>query len=224
MMNEKVIKAAILEDHELFRKGFCALLKPQKKLSIVTETGDPGELVKALNQKHHDILFIDIMLKEENGMALTPLLLKRFPKLKIIVLSGLEDGYYVQKMIEAGAVGYFTKNVNIPELVSGVGKIMDGETFICAEAAKSYSLFSLYKSNLPQSGSFRRERSLTLREKEIADMIMTGLTNRQMSERLNLSVRTIETHRTNILQKLGAKNTVEMVKIVNRLQNYGQHN
>lgn len=218
-MNNKSIKAAIIEDHELFRKGFCSLMKKEKHIEIITETNNSKALFKALSTKRHDIVFVDIILKEENGIELTNLILSKFPDIKVIALSGLDDGHSVKKMMEAGAAGYFTKNINMPELRAGIKKIMSGVTYISNDAAQNYSIYSLFNHQKQLSGDLPKSiKMLTHREKEITDMVLSGMNNREISQQLHISPRTVETHRNNILQKVGAKNTIELIQIFQRIQ------
>lgn len=196
----------IADDHTMFINGLKLLLSslPGYRVSAVAENGE--QALEQLAQDRVDILLMDVNMPVLNGYQTTFLVRERYPEVKIIILSMLADELSVRKLMEAGAHGYLFKNADAEELYEALDTVLRGELYITREIRDKMQ---------PQRKRMALEEEnvkLSSREIEIAKQIMDGLTNGEIADKLFLSVRTVETHRKNILSKLSLKNTASLVK------------
>jgi two-component system response regulator NreC len=204
-----VIKMAIADDHEIFRDGFKLLLKNQKEVVLVGEAENGRELIEVVEKTQPDVVVTDIQMPIMDGIEACRAITKNFPDVKVIALSMFNDDNLVVDMLEAGAKGYLLKNTNKAELLLAARTVYAGNSYYCsATSAKltrmiAESKFNPYK-NHPQI-------RFTEREVEIIKLICRQLTNKEMADMLDLSIRTVETYREKIQEKTGAKNSIGIV-------------
>ncbi len=196
----------IADDHTMFINGLKLLLSslPGYEVAAVAENGQ--EALDRLEESPVDILLMDVNMPVLNGYQTTFQVRERYPNVKIIILSMLADELSVRKLLEAGAHGYLFKNADAEELYEALDTVYRGELYITREIRDKMT-------PLRKKQSMEEENiKLSSREIEIAKQIMEGLTNGEIADKLFLSVRTVETHRKNILAKLNLKNTASLVK------------
>jgi DNA-binding NarL/FixJ family response regulator len=196
----------IADDHTMFINGLKLLLSslPGYEVAAVAENGQLA--LDRLADGPMDILLMDVNMPVLNGYQTTFQVREKYPEVKIIILSMLADELSVRKLLEAGAHGYLFKNADAEELYEALDTVVRGETYITREI-RDKILTAQKKKNLEEENL-----KLSTREVEIARQIMDGLTNGEIADKLFLSVRTVETHRKNILAKLNLKNTASLVK------------
>jgi len=208
-----MINVLIVDDHKILRDGIKAILHGNKNIHIVGECED-GILVIDFVEKHKvDVILMDIKMPQQNGIETTKKILKKYPNIKILALSMHNEEAYIINMLKAGASGYILKNTGEIELLEAINKVFAGEIYYSLEVANV--VMSKYVNSSLKAKSTNFEISvddLTKREKEIIVHIASELTNQQISEKLFISPRTVDTHRRNLLQKLGVKNTAGLVK------------
>jgi DNA-binding NarL/FixJ family response regulator len=194
----------ILDDHTLFRIGFCQILK-NEGFEAIGEYSNFSQLKPLIPNLPADLVFIDISLEDESGLDVAKFIKHVNPRLKLIILSSHKEEFYVINALEAGVNGYIHKTVDTVELVKGINKILKGGTFYSQEISGL-----LIESAYQQRG--RTAPFLTPKEKEVIRYVIDGYSNKEIADKMNISPRTIETHRANVLSKFNLKNTTELIK------------
>ncbi len=200
------MKILIADDHLVFIDGLKALLKEAEDMEVVGHATNGRELVDQVAAHRPDVVLSDIQMPLVDGIEATREIHKRFPQVKVIALTMLNESMFIKRMLEAGAYGYMIKTIDKDELIRAIRTVAGGEKYFSAEvAARLMNNFS----GKPQSHTLD---ALTRREKEILSLISQGLTDKEIAEKVFLSPLTITTHRKNILSKLGLKNKVELTR------------
>jgi DNA-binding NarL/FixJ family response regulator len=196
----------IADDHTMFINGLKLLLYslPGYEVAAVAENGQLA--LDRLADGPMDILLMDVNMPVLNGYQTTFQVREKYPEVKIIILSMLADELSVRKLLEAGAHGYLFKNADADELYEALDTVLRGEIYITREIREKLAPVRRNR------GLEEESVKLSSREIDIAKQIMEGLTNGEIADKLFLSVRTVETHRKNILAKLNLKNTASLVK------------
>ena len=201
------IRIIIADDHQLFIDGIKSILSKAIDISIVGEANNGLEVIKLLeNNIQTDIILTDIRMPILDGVSLTKTLTKEYPKIKVLALSMFDQTVDVIEMLEAGAKGYVTKNVEKKELILAIHTLIKGSYYFSKNLPKEIENW-FNKDNTVQKDTF-----LTKREEEILQFIVKGRTSMQMAKYLKLSKYTIDTHRKNIHKKLGIKSNTGLVK------------
>lgn len=205
------ITVVIVEDHQLVREMWVQLFSERKDVDIVGKTGDFDEAIEMIKNKRPNIVLLDINLPVSSGMDAVPLIRKYAPGSKIIAVSMHNQPAYAKKMLQMGAKGYVTKNSSHQEMLVAMDEVMAGKTFICSEIKNIIS-----EQAFQQTPAGPNLKELSLREIEIIRLIKDGLSSKEIAAQLNISVRTAEVHRHNILKKLGLKNTASLITFINK--------
>jgi len=210
------IKVLLAEDHTIVRNGIVALLEKEHDIEIVAEAKNGEEVLALLKSGiETDVILTDINMPDMNGMELINTLSDGYPKIKVLVLTMLEQEKYVVKSLDAGASGYLLKNVNIDEIIFAIKQITSGYKYICT----GISLKLLAQVNdryVVGSSQNKLNGDISKREIEILTLIAQGYTNGEIAEKLFTSKRTIEGNRQNLLEKTGTKNTAALISFVIR--------
>lgn len=184
------IRVALVDDHSLVREGIRALLTVVDFLDIVGEADSGASAVDMVRQTQPDLLLVDIGLKDMNGLELTRLLRQEHPSIKILILSMYDNNEYVSESVRSGASGYVLKNSPSREIIAAIEAVASGGTFYSAEIARKLA------ADRPT------DNELTPRESQVLCKMVQGLNNKEMARELDISVRTVETHRLSIRRKL----------------------
>lgn len=218
-----MIKLVLTDDHRLFREGIKALLTEDEAIEVAGEAASGSELLELLTSVPADIVLLDISMPDMDGLEAINLLQRRHPDLKVLVLSMLDNEWYVHQMLEAGAAGYLLKNISKEELLEAIRLVASGMRYI----SPTLTIDLLRKANhhVPPAPPLDHEvvrkphKELSKRELEVLNLISEGFTNAEISEKLFTSKRTIETHRQNLLEKTHTKNTAALIKfaVLNRI-------
>ena len=205
------IRIIIVDDHQLIVNGLKAMLDPIEGFNIIGEANDGFEAVSMAVELKPDVIIMDISMPLLSGIEATKRILKKNPEIKIIALTQHEDSEYVLQMMNAGGYGYLLKNSRKEEFVEAIFSISEGKKYF------SKNISNLLLNSLLQSKRINIEEtetniSLTKREKEIIKKIAEEMSNQQIADDLNISLRTVETHRRNIMQKLNVKSAVSLVR------------
>ncbi|MDQ3291447.1 MAG: response regulator transcription factor [Bacteroidota bacterium] len=201
------VKIAIIDDHQVVINGMLAMFADSPEVSISFTTTSGQELLQYLQHEQPNIIILDIQMPEVNGIDLTKQILKQHRHVKIIAFSSFADSQYVKQVLRNGASGYLLKNADLPTMLKAIKAVNRGEEFI-DETIKNI----LLQESITGQRRSLFEIPLTKREKEILKLIAEENSNQEIADKLFLSLRTVETHRFNLTQKLGAKNTVSLVK------------
>ncbi|AUM69906.1 response regulator [Pseudomonas fluorescens] len=195
-----VIRVALVDDHSLVRDGIRALLSVMPQLDVVGEAENGAQAIEMVGRCQPDLLLMDIGLKDKNGLELTRLLAKQYPSLKILILSMYDNYEYVSESVRSGASGYVLKNAPSREIIAAIEAIISGGTFYSAEIAQRLATDP------------NTDNELTPRESQVLYKMVQGLNNKEMARELDISVRTVETHRLSIRRKLNIDKPAALVK------------
>lgn len=198
-------KIVILDDHTLFRMGVIAILKDEITFEVVSEHQNFDSLRPLIPSLTNHVLLVDISLPKESGLEVVKYIKNVNANLKVIILSSHKEEFYLVNALDAGADGYIHKDAEPEELIRGIKKVVNGEKFYSLEIS-SLLINSMY--NRPQKGMLY----LTNKEKQVIQYLQEGFSSKEIADKLDVSPRTIETHRANILSKFGLKNTTELIK------------
>ena len=199
---EKEIKIALVDDHALFRNGLRGLIDGKHNCRVVAEASDGTEFLACKEAMSADVVFMDIAMPTLSGDKATALALEQNPNLKIICLSMFGEEKYYSQMVEAGAKGFLLKDSSIEEVFAAIEAVTHNEEYICKEVMQALS------------GAMRRNEDaevLSEREMDVLLGICRGLSTQEIADSLFLSKRTVDSHRANILEKTGSKNTASLV-------------
>lgn len=194
------IRIALIDDHALVREGIRALLAVLPQFQVVGEAGGAAEAFELVQRAQPDIVLMDIGLKDINGLELTKQLRERYPALKVLILSMYDNQEYVSSSLEVGASGYVLKEAPSRDIVTAIEAIAAGGSFYSGDLA--------HKLGKRSSG----DDELTPREREVLLMLAQGLNNKIMARTLQISVRTVETHRLSIRRKLDIDKPADLLK------------
>lgn len=197
------ISIFIVDDHYMVIEGIRSLLQHEKDVEWLGHATNAASCLAFLKQQLPDIILLDINLPDKNGIELCKEIKELYPAVHVIGLSTFNQQSFIEKMMANGASGYVLKNATQKELMDSFETVMRGRTYLTHEVAQM----------LRNNEAAEDAPVLTRREKEVLELIAEGLTNNEMAERLFVSPSTIDTHRKNLLMKLNAKNTAELVKI-----------
>lgn len=202
-----ITKIAITDDHVLVLKGIKAMLKDTMEVEVVGTYETARQTLENIASDNPDILLLDINLPDVDGIELCKTLLKRHHELKILALTNFEEISFVKKMLSYGASGYLLKNTQKAELIEALKTVLGGGQYLQKKIEKK-----LMSHALGQRRTDNFIPNLTRREQEVLEAISEELTTQEISEKLFISVKTVETHRMNLMSKLGARNSVGLIK------------
>jgi len=205
-----MIKIILSDDHEMLRAGLKGLLEKEPDFKVVAQAKDGEDLLEKLPSAKADCLVIDLSMPNMDGLATLKEIRKRFPKIKSLVLTMQKDTEHFKHAMAAGACGYILKDSAIDHLVMAIKMIMKGKQFI--SPAISNLIAEQYVRSMDQEGDIPSLEILTSREKEILRRIAEGKANKNIAASLKISIRTVETHRSHLIQKLGLKTPASLVK------------
>lgn len=214
-MND-IIKLIIIDDHKMFREGIKALLEKDPQIRVIADSDNFSGIKNQLQEDKPDIILMDIDLAEINGIEATVYVRKNHPEIKVLALSMHSDHNYVIKMLEAGATGYLLKNAGKEEMLNAIKSVSIGDSYFSKEvSAQIFDELNRTKEKEP----YIKKILVTTRETEVLKLIAQEYSNQEIADKLFISVRTVDTHRRNLLEKLGVKNTAGLVRyaLKNRL-------
>lgn len=201
------IEILLAEDHKLMREGLRALLEKQRDMKIVAEAEDGRTAVRLARKLSPKVAIVDIALPNLNGMETTRQIVAANPAIKVIALSMYADRRFVVGMLDAGASGYVIKDSAFNELVRAIRTVLTHRLYLCPDIVGV--TIEEYKQRLSKSAA---SSVLTTREREVLQLLAEGKTTKQIAAGLHVSVKTVETHRQQIMYKLGLKSVAQLTK------------
>lgn len=207
-----MIRILLVEDHKIVRDGLKALLETAAGIKVVAECEDGGEVLPIISKVKVDVILMDIQLKRTNGIEATRMVMEKNQGMKILALSMYNESAVVARAVKAGAKGFVVKNTDKDELVKAIRLVHKRKNYFSKEiplgTIQNASSLMHSEDVMGINGSF----SLTKREKSVLRLIGKGMTNIQIGDELNISKRTAECHRHRLIKKVGAKNSVGLIK------------
>jgi two-component system, NarL family, response regulator NreC len=204
-----MIRVIVADDHGVVRKGVRFLLQQEPDIEVVGEAENGREAVRFARDLNADVVIVDIAMPHLNGIDAAAQIAKTSPGTHVIILSMHSDEEFLIRALNAGAKGYLLKDSAEPDLVRAVRSVAKGKPFFSPDIA--HVLIEDYMRRLQQEGVQDTYELLTEREREVLQLLAEGHSNKEVAQVLNLSLHTVETHRTNFMQKAGLHNTAEIV-------------
>lgn len=209
-----MIKVALSDDHEIVRNGIKTLLEMDTDIQVIWEAADGEETLKQIEAEQPDVLVADIRMPIKNGLEVAREL-QNNPKIKTIILTMHNEPEYILKALEYGADGYLLKDTNKADFIKSIKMVNEGKKYFSGDI--STTIINSYQSQEPMTphvAASTKDYQLTKREKQILKLIYEGTSNKEIADELGKSIRTIETHRFNIMKKLNVNNITELLKKV----------
>jgi NarL family two-component system response regulator LiaR len=199
----KTIQVMLVDDHNVVRSGLATFLKAYEDLELVGQAKNGLEAVHLCHQKQPDVILMDLMMPEMDGIAATRAILEDYPEIKIIAMTSFEDEQLVHGVLAAGAISYLLKNVTSEELVKAIREAVSGRSMLSPEAARV-----LVQDTRPTK---QPSWDLTEREMEVLNLVVQGQSNQQIADALVISLATVKAHISSILSKLQVSSRAEAI-------------
>ena len=207
-MVEVKTKVVIVEDHKLFREGLKSLLSDKEGLEVVGEAGDGIEAIRTVKRCRPDLILLDLSMPKMNGISVMKEIKGQFPEIKIMALTIHESDQYVLEAFDAGADGYCLKDAGRNELMVAVDSVLQGKRYISPTI--SDNVLEGYLTGRKKLKSKTSWDTITQREREVLKLLGEGFQNKEISDMLHISVKTVEKHRANIMNKLDLHNAAAL--------------
>jgi len=204
------IEVVVADDHAIVREGVRMILAREQDIEVVGEAGDGQQALDLVASLRPQVVIMDISMPGMGGIEATQRLKAKHPEVQVLALTMHEDETYVFQLLRAGAAGYVLKRAAAQDLVQGVRAAAKGEAFLYPSVARK--VVEDYLKRVETGEERERYDGLTTREKEILTLIAQGLSNQQIAEKLYISIKTVQTHRAHILEKLGLHDRTELVR------------
>ncbi len=210
-MNSGKIKILLVDDHKLIRDGIEAMLQNTEDIEIIGSVSSGEEAINEVRQNKPDVILMDIMMGGMTGVEATRWIKEFDPTVKVVLVTMEISKEYVSAGIKSGVDGYLPKDIDKETLIDAVRTVKNGGRFF-NDAIMKLVFEDFYSHEKLKSADKKLPNDLTKREHEILTLVASGKSNKELAESLFISIKTVETHKTNILEKLGLKNTTELVK------------
>ena len=203
------IKVLVVDDHTIVRDGICTLLALAGDIEVVGEAANGSEALKMVKELEPNVVLMDIAMPIMDGLEATRRICKEFPRTRVLVLTQYDDKEYVFPVIEAGACGFISKAAASSELTAGIRAIYHGDSYLSPSATRF-----LVENYQHGDGRVSHDpyKQLTDRERDVLKLVAEGYTTQEIADMLGVSPKTVEGHRTNLMDKLGIHNRTELVK------------
>ena len=206
------VRVLLAEDHTLVRAGFRALLEKLEGLQVIGEVSDGLDALRIAKEIQPDVVLMDIAMPEMNGLEATKRIRQECPNTKVLVLSMYTNEEYLKEALRAGAAGYLLKDADRAELELAIKTVCRGEPYLTAAVAK-FTVDAYYRQGDQHTGPLSR---LTGRQREILQLIAEGCSSKQIALRLALSIKTVETHRAQLMERLEIHDVPGLVRLAIR--------
>lgn len=207
-MAQKKYTIVLADDHVLIRHGLKNIIKQNDEYDVIGEVKDGNELLNLFKKKVADLVVMDIGMPDMNGIEATEILKRRYPRTKVLILSMHKSKEHFSQAMSVGADGYLIKDDSDRELFVAIEQIKRGKVYLDPYFTETFTedVIEAYRS---ENGSLVKK--ISKREKEVLQLVVDGLTSRTIAEKLNLSPRTVDTHRSNLLKKFNLNKSVDLV-------------
>lgn len=214
-MKEK-IKILLVDDHHLVRTGIANLLSGEPDIEVVGEAANATEMLDLLQQQKPELAILDIALPDMSGIELARQMAREFSAVKVVFLSMYTSEEFVFNAINSGAKGYLPKNTSRSELLEAIRSVAKGDEYFAESISNTILKSYIKKAKSGNPEQLRNESLLSKREMEVLRLFAQGLTNQEIADKLFISIRTVESHKNHIMQRLELKTTVDLIKFALR--------
>ena len=208
------LRVLLGDDHVVLRQGLRKILEDRRDWRVIGEAGNGRDAVREAIELDPDIAVLDIGMPLLNGIEATRQIVRRAPSVRVLILSMHSEQAYVTQAVQAGARGYLLKESAGSELIEAIAAVAAGRSYFSPPVAQV--VFDDYVKSLVDRGITDRYDALSEREREVLQLVAEGRSSKEIAEVLSISPATVETHRTHVLQKLGLRNTAEVVRYAAR--------
>ena len=206
------IQVMVVDDHKMFVEGVQAIFSDSSHIQVVKTVHDWNEVMKSIeNTPNLDIILLDINLPNINGLELTKLISKKYPAIKILILSMYNNAEYIKEVLKEGASGYVLKNTDHEELLNAIQSVFAGNQFYSQSVTQT--MINSFAKKSQRNNTDILQVKISKREKEILSLIIKEHTAQEIANMLFISLHTVETHRSNLMSKLGVRNSAGLVRV-----------
>lgn len=206
----KCIRVLVVDDHAILREGICSLLERYDDIAVVGEAANGAQALAQVEALRPDIVLMDLAMPEMDGLEATRLMRQRYPEVKVLILTQHDNQEYIAPALQAGAAGYVLKRSGGREVITAIRQVYEQDAFLGPGVARE--MIRDYTAAGPV-GNWPTNR-LTEREREVLRLVVAGQSNKEIAQLLVISPKTASVHRTNIMEKLGVRNSAELVRHV----------
>jgi DNA-binding NarL/FixJ family response regulator len=206
----KAVRVLLVDDHPLFRQGLRALLEANSAVEVVGEAGDGAEAVALTGERSPDVVIMDISMPGHDGLDATRRIKEYFPEVKVIILSMHADNIYVDQALKSGALGYVHKDAVYDELFFAIDAVQKDKPYLSPTVLQP--IVNGYMQSTPTTHAMTVYNKLTAREKEVFKLMVKGRSRKVLAETLNISPKTVDRHRCNLMEKLNLRKEAEILQ------------
>jgi two-component system response regulator NreC len=208
VLSIKKIKVLLADDHAMVRQGFTVLLNAQPDIEVIGEAADGNEMVELAENLHPDVVLADISMPNLNGIEATKLIHQRNPEMPVVMITTHTSSSYVVRALRNGARGYVVKNDDFQHVIQAIKAVILGQRYLSTLVSEQI----IDAVVMGTSMEFNLDERISIREREILQLIAEGNSNSQIAKKLVISARTVETHRTNIMRKLELNSQIDILR------------
>jgi len=208
VLSIKKIKVLIAEDHVMVRQGFLVLLNAQPDIEVIGEAADGNEMIELAENLRPDVVLADISMPNLNGIEATKIIRQRFPNMPVIIITIHTSSSYVIRALRNGARGYVVKNDDFQHVIQAIKTVSLGQRYLSGQVSEQIIDAVIAGTSL----DYNLDERISIREREILQLIAEGNTNSQIAKKLVISARTVETHRTNLMRKLDLNSQIDILR------------
>ncbi|NCC73015.1 MAG: response regulator transcription factor [Sphingobacteriia bacterium] len=209
--NDDIIRILLVDDHQIVRDGIISLLQGESRFVIAGQAENGVEALEKIEKFSPDLVILDINMPVMNGLECAKVVTEKFPDVRILTLTMLSEQEHIKNMLAAGVGGYILKSSGREELITAINTVMEGKNYF-SEEVKNVIMMEMVKKKNTTGKIIGDPIPLTPRELDVLNLIVDELTNHEIAEKLFISVRTVDAHRRNLLEKTGSRNTAGLVK------------
>jgi DNA-binding NarL/FixJ family response regulator len=206
-----MINILIADDHTMFVDGIESILKDERGMKVVGRCYNGADVIDFIAHNDVNIVLLDVNLPDISGIEVCKKITEKYKNIKVLAISMYNEESYVSEIVNNGAIGYILKNTGREELLTAIKTVFKGENFFSREVSETIMKATINRKNAEKSPQLPK---LSRREKEILKMIIDGDSTQQIADSLFISIKTVESHRSNLLAKFNARNSTALVKIV----------